>query len=278
MTENLNNPQNQLSEKEKYLQTETIIKNYYKKSDIDINLIELYWKKIISVDKNKDWIIDSFRSLDWYFLYWKWEFFDTYFLVLKKLWLTDNEVKDIWKKDKKELYNTYMKMGYFYDREMVWGLIWWTEKLSKDIVNYYSLLQSPFFTLLDFANFQAKWLIDKDSFKDDNDREEVLKRKKAELKYWIKNWVDDVDLFIMPKFLPDYAIADKKQARDIVTKHGQLLTNKKIITKENIDFILKQWLINEDEANEYNKLIEERDSKKDTDKDLEQLKGKVSNE
>ncbi len=276
MTENLNNPQNQLSEKEKYLQTEILIKNYYKKADIDINLIELYWKKIISVDKNKDWIIDSFRSLDWYFLYWKWEFFDTYFLVLKKLWLTDDEVKDIWKKDKKELYNTYMKMGYFYDREMVWGLIWWTEKLSKDIVNYYSLLHSPFFTLLDFANFQAKWLIDKDSFKDDNDRENTLKGKKAELKYWIKNWVDDVDLFIMPKFLPDYAVADKKQARDIVTKHGQLLTNKKIITKENIDFILKQWLITENEANEYNKLIEERDNTKNTQKKLSSLKDNIS--
>ncbi len=262
----------------KFNKTKEIIEKIYGK-DIEVKLIEIDWKKLITMWYVNNWRIEQFWSLDWYDIATRWNWIDIYFLVLKQLWINEEVFKELTKTDIKKLYHTYLKMSYFYDRLDISGSISPKSKrhYNHENIRDYSLINSPFMTMFDFALIKSLWRFDKDSFKDDNDREEVLKKKKAELKYWIKNWVDDVDLFIMPKFLPDYAIADKKQARDIVTKHGQLLTNKKIITKENIDFILKQWLITEDEANEYNRLIEERDSKKDIDKDLEKLKGKVSN-
>ena len=261
----------------KFNKTKEIIEKIYGK-DIEVKLIEIDWKKLITMWYVNNWRIEQFWSLDWYDIATRWNWIDIYFLVLKQLWINEEVFKELTKTDIKKLYHTYLKMSYFYDRLDISGSISPKSKrhYNHENIRDYSLINSPFMTMFDFALIKSLWRFDKDSFKDDNDREEVLKKKKAELKYWIKNWVDDVDLFIMPKFLPDYAIADKKQARDIVTKHGQLLTNKKIITKENIDFILKQWLITENEANEYNKLIEERDNTKNTQKKLSSLKDNIS--
>lgn len=248
------------------------IKKFAGNRELFFSTIKIDWNNYIVISK-KNWEITSFSDADWNLVAYKWETEDMYWLLIKKFNLDENQILRLSKENPKQLFEIYREITVIYQRSDILTMIAQKDRVESENLNYESLINDKCFTLLDYAIFKSKNMFNDKSF------ENILNKKKEEFKEWIEKWYDKVWVVILPlSKLQEYALAkwDWKKQQEITTQYWKLDIQHKIITKEDIDFILKQWLINEEEANEYNRLIELRDAKKASLSEFDNLKNQVA--